>query len=145
MARPSAGERFDQYVDRADGCHEWRGAINPTGYGQFWAAGKSISAHRFAFIRSNGPIPADRVIDHLCRNRRCVNPAHMELVTTKENVLRGESRWAINARRTTCAQGHPFVAGNFRRAFSKGKPVRSCLACHRERETVRRELRRKAG
>lgn len=73
------------------GCWEWTGALgSENGYGRFWVGGvdgTATYAHRFAYERMVGPIPAGFVIDHLCRNRVCVNPSHLRACTQKENTL----------------------------------------------------------
>lgn len=100
-------QRFDgKYDVREDGCWIWRGHIQPTGYGYFFYGrinGKNYMgpAHRFAYEAYIAPIPAGLHIDHLCRNRACVNPAHLEPVTCKENVARG-----LVPRGERCHRGH---------------------------------------
>lgn len=84
-------------------CWGWTGS-RVKGYGRFHYHGRDRMAHRVAFEWSGGVIPDGMVIDHLCRNRGCVNPAHMEVVTVTENTLRGESFSAVNARKTHCAR-----------------------------------------
>lgn len=86
----SPGVRFWTKVKRGDECWEWQGEILWTGYGRFSVSPKvKILAHRYAYEATNGAIPEGLVIDHLCRNRRCVNPDHLEPVTRSENVKRG--------------------------------------------------------
>ena len=87
MREPDA--RFDAKVDRSDpaGCWLWTGSLR-AGYGRFWVDGTVVQAHRYAYERVVGPIPADRELDHLCRIRRCVNPDHLDVVTPSENVRR---------------------------------------------------------
>ena len=84
-------ERFWRKVNKTDRCWLWTGALTGKGYGSFGQTppGGSVLAHRFAYIREFGAIPDGLVIDHLCRERRCVNPAHLEAVTNRENVVRG--------------------------------------------------------
>lgn len=80
---------FWSRVDKTDGCWLWTAAKNSDGYGYFSIKGYSVRAHRWAYELNVGPIPKNRVIDHLCRNRSCVRPDHLELVTNQENVIRG--------------------------------------------------------
>ena len=77
-------------VDEASGCILWEGSKNEHGYGLLSVGGRKQRVHRLAYELEIGPIPQDRVIDHLCRMRACVNTAHLELVTVLENSLRGE-------------------------------------------------------
>lgn len=73
------------------GCWLWLGEINRNGYGRVWVSGKRLMAHRHLYERLVGPIPEGLVLDHLCRNRSCCNPAHMDPVTVRVNTLRGEA------------------------------------------------------
>ena len=88
--RPAPVEaRFWSKVSKGAACWEWRGALFPNGYGCFSLDGQSIGAHRFSYELAFGPIPSTLCLDHLCRNKKCVNPAHLEAVTVVENVRRG--------------------------------------------------------
>lgn len=90
--------KFLSLIKKTKKCWIWRGSIDPNnGYGRFNIKYKILRAHRLSYELSNGPLPADKVCDHLCRNRSCVNPAHIELVDVKTNVLRGFAPTAINA------------------------------------------------
>lgn len=110
----TAKERFWRRVVKTDGCWNWIGATLE-GYGTFHAR----RAHRMAYEMLVGPIPGGLHLDHLCRNRACVNPAHLEPVTLAENIRRGE-----RAMKTTCPRGHPYDV------FRRGE--RKCSICHRE-------------
>ena len=81
-------------VDAVTGCWNWHGAVTPHGYGRIGLNGKGkapVPAHRAYYMRERGPIPVGMSLDHLCRNPRCVNPAHLEVVTQRENVRRGRN------------------------------------------------------
>ena len=87
---PSPGElserdRFESKFSKGDGCWEWTAALNHKGYGQFRAGSRDVPAHRYSYALYVGPIPTGMQIDHLCMNRRCVNPRHLRVVTNKQN------------------------------------------------------------
>jgi hypothetical protein len=127
----SDDERFWSAVDATGVCWEWTGSLHPSGYGYFTAKGrKSWRAHRFAWTTLMGEIPAHMEIDHRCRNRKCVNPDHLEVVTKEENNLRSGSFTALNARKTHCKRGHEFTPENTYVQYNKGRPGRRCRACH---------------
>lgn len=95
---------FDNLHEESEsGCWEWIGTLSSEGYGRF----EKDLAHRVSYRRSVGPIPEGLQLDHLCRNRRCVNPEHLEPVTGRINTLRGETLPAMNAAKTECIHGHP--------------------------------------
>jgi len=124
-------ERFWSKVDiSGDACWEWTAFRNPKGYGMFGLQGRSLNAHRMAYLLTYGQIPAGLVIDHLCRNRGCCNPAHLEAVTAAENTTRGDAG-RFFADRTHCPQGHPYDAANTG-IQRRGKPIgRYCRICQR--------------
>lgn len=130
-------QRFDAKVEVMGDCWMWRSWIGGYGYGKFRLNGKTISAHRYAYMRRHGSVPSGLILDHLCRNRACVNPDHLEPVTNRVNVLRGNGTSAINSRRTHCVKGHAFDATNTR-IDPRGR--RNCRTCCRE---WAREQRRK--
>lgn len=105
-------ERFWAKVNKTDTCWLWTAAQKHNGYGSFTYKGKTFRAHRLSYELLVGPIPAGLVLDHLCRVRHCVNPAHLEVVTMEENKLRGLSVCNINAAKTHCKHGHEFTAEN---------------------------------
>lgn len=128
---PSDAERFHQRIRMRDGCWEWLGKRTAAGYGQFRCENRQLYAHRWSYEHHVGPIPDGLTIDHLCRNRCCVNPGHLEPVTSHENMLRGTAPPARNARKTHCIRGHAFDEDNTSILPSGG---RRCLACHRMRQ-----------
>jgi HNH endonuclease len=116
-----------------DCCWEWTARDNGVGYGMFMLTSprpnvKSVLAHRYAYELLVGPIPEGLQLDHLCRNRRCVNPDHLEPVTNRENVLRGTSIFAREAALTHCLRGHPFDEEN---TYLPARGGRQCRACRR--------------
>lgn len=114
-------------------CWRWTDALTTHGYGQLWLSGRYISAHRIAWTIAYGPIPDGLLIDHLCRNRACVNAAHLDLVTQRENVVRGDSAACVRTRRdaqTECLRGHEYTPENTR--ISRAG-YRFCRACERMR------------
>jgi hypothetical protein len=146
MARLPARFISKTRVDRTTGCWKWTGTILSRGYGQYYVGGGQknriqLLAHRFAYEVLIGPIPSDLTIDHLCRNRACVNPLHMEVVTRGENVLRGIGTSAVNKRKKKCIHGHAFTDANTYRP--PGNPnQRMCRECLRARDRANNAKRR---
>lgn len=132
--------RFWSKVERVPftTCWLWNGTMNPDGYGFFNVAQrKMVRAHRFAYKLMVGPIPGGLQLDHLCRERSCVNPAHLEPVTTGENTRRGVGRTATNARKTACKRGHPFTPEN---TYLSGG-LRECRICKHDYDERRIDRR----
>jgi hypothetical protein len=162
MSRPYTDEQIEAAfwarVNRRgpDECWLWTGSKGYASrdgehYGIFARHNVNICAHRYSYILAHGSIPPELQIDHLCRTARCVNPSHLEAVTTRENTLRGYGPTALNARKRLCKRGHPL------RTERRG---RRCLVCQAEyqkspayvtkarvrhrRETARRQFARRA-
>lgn len=125
-------KRFHGYVEVTETCWLWRGQVSRAGYGQFRVArpDRMLLAHRWSYAHHVGPIPEGLELDHLCRVRQCVNPAHLEPVTPRENQRRSRSVSGLNAAKTCCVHGHPFDASNTRVTSSTGE--RRCRTCARE-------------
>ena len=137
-------ERLEKYYipEPMSGCWIWIGAKKSTGYGVTrWNGKKNALPHRIAYTLLCGPIPTGLTIDHLCRNRLCVNPSHMEAVTNKVNILRGNSFSAQNSRKTKCPRGH-----KYNRIGKKpdGTIGRICGTCQKEYSRALRQIARAA-
>src|SRR5690349_17511921 len=108
--------RFWSKVDTSEsGCWEWTASLNIGGYAKFSAGGKHGGwryGHRVAYEALVAPVDRSLDLDHLCRNRKCVNPAHLEPVTRRENLLRGDTIVAKMAAKTHCSKGHEFTEEN---------------------------------
>lgn len=102
MTRCIAQRLWAKTVPTEDGCWNWTGGIDPTGYGRISAGGTMGYTHRVAVELFHGPIPDGMDVDHLCRNRACCNPAHLEVVTRQENLLRGETLTAAHKAGVDC-------------------------------------------
>lgn len=115
-------------------CWGWTGVIHHTGYAMFKIDGQNIGAHRWSYETFVGSIPDGFQIDHLCRNRSCVNPDHLEPVTQAENVRRGLRGELL----THCPRGHPYEGDNLIHTARQ----RYCRAC---RDMKYRERRARNG
>lgn len=129
MFSPALPPRFWSKVNLfgPNGCWLWLGTPTAHGYARFYDSRTAAPGHRLAYEEMVAPIPDGMVLDHLCRTRHCVNPAHLEPVTPGENTLRGESPAAKAARRATCKWGHPYDEANT--YIYKGR--RCCRECNR--------------
>lgn len=128
------------YVIAERGCWEWVGTTNLDGYGRMYVAGRLKQAHREMYERVNGPITTGLTLDHLCRNRVCINPDHLEAVPHRVNVLRGNGWAGKHARQTHCSQGHPLSGDNLVAAESL-RGSRRCRICWNDK--CRSYMRRK--
>ncbi len=124
-------EKVDRKTDAE--CWRWLASLNKAGYGQFNIDNKMKRSHRVTYELLRGPIPEGLVLDHLCRNRWCVNPWHMEAITNVENVRRGAHFWDPEK----CPRGHEYTDEN---TASDRHGYRVCLTCRRmlARERYRR-------
>lgn len=152
----SIEERFWEKVNKDGGvsdhapslgkCWLWEGFLDSDGYGKIKKGGcthKKITAHRLSLTLSGVKLKKNLVVDHLCRNRRCVNPKHLEQVTWGENVYRGFNPMAMNARKTHCPKGHEYDKLNTY-INPKGQRIcRKCTAMHQRAYKAR--LRRESG
>lgn len=125
-ARGGSDIRVHPIPDADTGCHNWPGAKNQDGYGLLGRSGRSMSAHRWYWIQANGEIPAGMKIDHLCRNPACCNVDHMEVVTNRENVMRGRSPHVLLSLANRCKQGHELTAENSKPKIGGGRQCRTC-------------------
>lgn len=120
---------FNTTIIDEEQCWIWKGRPTGSGYGSLRVDGKSVPAHRFGYTMLVGPIPKGLQIDHLCRNRMCVNPLHLEPVTSKENTHRGMGPAGIAFRMKNCKNGHPLVDDNLYINPTTGK--RRCRKCNK--------------
>ena len=121
-------------------CVTWTGSKTAAGYGNVKVGGKNFYAHRLVYEARHGEIPTrldgDRaVIDHRCRNRACVNVDHLDVVTNRENILRGDTVQAAHAAKTQCDNGHEYTPESTLLRTRHGQRV--CRVCRRERQRKR--------
>lgn len=128
VLRPAL-DRFAEKIALTDtGCIEWIAGTAGEGYGYFYAGRTTtdetgrVYAHRWSYEYHVGAIPSGLQIDHLCRNKACVNPDHLEAVSSEENLRRSDG----NAKKTHCPAGHPYAGDN---VYSPPVGGRQCRAC----------------
>lgn len=143
--RPGLRERLlgKAVINRETGCWEWVGAKSVNGYGQFGIGGFRRIAHRVSYELLEGPIGDGLVLDHLCRVRHCINPAHLEPVTQRENLLRSPIALpTVLAAKTHCPAGHEYASENLRARQGKGRECRSCKREHDRAYKARKRAER---
>lgn len=135
---PKQLARFEAKISHEpNGCWLWTARIHSNGYGALTVANRRLLAHRVSYQHFVGPIRDGLQIDHLCRVRHCVNPAHLEAVTCAENIRRGNTGKAAATRAalvTHCPKGHEYTPEN---TALDTRGCRHCRACHRERSRQR--------
>ena len=132
--KKTEADYFWAKVEKTEGCWIWRSYVRRDGYGNFNGdRAYSRLAHRVALRLSGADVPRDRQVDHLCRNRLCVRPDHLEVVDRRTNILRGNSPAARAALKVKCVRGHPFNESNTMRV-AKG---RRCRICDNERQRAK--------
>lgn len=133
MSKEPPEKRFWRHIQKADtGCWLWTASGLPGGYGRFGVDGRLWLAHRWSYEHFVGKIPEGLEIDHLCKQRRCCNPSHLEPVTHTVNVRRGDVASVNRARLiaiTHCPKGHTYDAVN---THVRANGKRQCRACNRE-------------
>lgn len=126
--RPPIDRLMEKVVIVDDlGCWEFTGCTGGDGYGWLRIGARAHAAHRVTYEHFVGPIPDGLTLDHLCRNRLCVNPHHLEPVTRGENVMRGVGFAPVNKAKTHCPHGHEYSPEN---TYRNRRGWRACRACH---------------
>lgn len=128
-------------VNHETGCWEWLACTTATGYGRAWDGERVDWAHRILYQIARGPIPTGMVLDHLCRVRHCVNPAHLEPVTDAVNTARGDCPDITRARHRAkrfCKRGHELFGPNVYHSPSGRRVCRKCRALHKAAHAARK-------
>lgn len=128
IMREADARLLPKIAQAADGCWRWVAAIDQYGYGRFRQRDRNALAHRVVYELLVGSIAVDLTLDHRCRNRWCVNPAHLEPVSLAENIRRGTGVGVANATKTHCKHGHELTPENI--YWKQGK--RACRECGRQ-------------
>lgn len=121
-------------IDASTGCWNWTAATSSHGYSNFWNGAAYESGHKFSYRHHKGEVPKGLHIDHLCRNRVCVNPDHLEAVTQRVNTLRGDTVARHNSVKTHCPRGHEYNETN---THIDRTGARHCRPCGKRRRAER--------
>jgi HNH endonuclease len=133
-------ERFLKYFVKSAGCWEWQGGLGHNGYGQFYDGKRTVRAHRYSHEYFKGLIPIGFQIDHLCRNKRCINPDHLEAVTQLVNIRRQKGHPTIP---NACCNGHIYTPENTRITAKNHRRCRACNCIHQMNFKRRHNLLKK--
>jgi HNH endonuclease len=145
MSRPARPllERFEEkYIPEPNsGCWIWVGALDRDGYGRFYVDGTatSVSAHRISYALFKDILASDLQLDHLCRNRLCINPDHLEQVTARENWNRGFTLARRTQINNQCQRGHELTPDNVKISADKRRRCRQCTRLSQQRYDKRRQ------
>lgn len=135
-------ERLESKIIRIpeSGCWIWMGTLTREGYAKISVKCRCDLGHRVSYREFKGPIPEGLHLDHLCRVRCCINPAHLEVVTPRENNMRGSGFGAKNAKKTHCPQGHPLSGDNLYVPPVRQRVCRECVRASGRRHRARKKL-----